>query len=252
MIVNCKKKKKKIDCLENSETKILNETEITFSEEQFGPTKNNYENVIGLEWAIQNDKIVFQFEPFICLAKSLAPIKRNALKVWASFYDALGFISPITARIKTILQLLCKNQCSWDGKISSDIEPIWNDFLADLKQIEIMRVKRFAFVQPKEIILSTSLHGFRDSSSQVYCGMVYIRVDITLGIRVSFLCSKTKAAPFKKLSIQRLELLGCGLLSKILKDVLVALTGRVSIDSVYCWSDSEVALCWVKGKEKKP
>ena len=80
--------------------------------------------------------------------------------------------------------------------------------------------------------------------------MVYIRVETTLCIRVNFLCAKTKVAPLKKLSIPRLELLGCVLLSKVLKDVLVALKGRVFIDSVYCWSDSEVALCWVKGKEK--
>ena len=36
------------------------------------------------------------------------------------------------------------------------------------------------------------------------------------------------------------------MLSKVLKNVLVALKRRVSIDSVYCWSDSEVALCWVE------
>ena len=106
------------------ETKILNETEITFSEEQFGPTKNNYKKVLGLEWDIQNDEIVFQFEPFICLAKSLTPTKRNVLKVCASFYDPLGLISPITARIKTTFQLLSKNQCLWDENISSEIKSI--------------------------------------------------------------------------------------------------------------------------------
>ena len=67
---------------------------------------------------------------------------------------------------------------------------------------------------------------------------------------MSFLCAKTNVAPSKKLYIPRLELLGCVLLSKGLKDVLVALMGRASIDSVYCWLDSEVSLCWVKGKEK--
>ena len=49
-----------------------------------------------------NDKIVFQFELFICLAKYLTLTKTNVLKVCGSFYDPLGFISPITARIKTI------------------------------------------------------------------------------------------------------------------------------------------------------
>ena len=181
-------------------------------------------------WDIQNDEIVFQFEPFTRLAKSLTP----------------------ATRIKTIFQLLCKNQCSWDGNISSEVESIWNYFLAGLKQIEVLRVKRSAFVQPKEMILSVSLHGFCDSSSQIYGGMVCIQFETTLGIRVSFLCARPKVAPLKKLSIPRLELLGCFLLSKVLKDVdkLVALKGRLSIDSVYCWSDSEVTLCWVKGKEK--
>ena len=30
----------------------------------------------------------------------------------------------------------------------------------------------------------------------------------------------------------------------------MVLKGHVSIDSVYCWSDSEVALWWVKGKKR--
>ena len=99
------------DSQENSETKILNETDITFSKEHYGPTNNNYKKVLGLEWDIQNDEIVFQSEPFICLAKSLTPTKRNVLKVCASFHDPLNFISLITPRIKTIFQLLCRNQC---------------------------------------------------------------------------------------------------------------------------------------------
>ena len=91
------------DSQENSETKILNETDITFSEVQYGPINNNYKKVLGLEWDIKNDGIVSQFEPFICLAKSLTPTERNVLKVCASFYDLLDFISLITTRIKTII-----------------------------------------------------------------------------------------------------------------------------------------------------
>ena len=65
--------------------------------------------------------------------------------------------------------------------------------------------------------------------------MVYIRFETTFNIRVSFLCAKTKVAPLKMLPIPHLELLGCILLSKVLKDVLVVLKGRVSVDSVVGW-----------------
>ena len=53
--------------------------------------------------------------------------------------------------------------------------------------------------------------------------MVYIRVETTFNIRVSFLCAKTKVPPLKMLSILHLKLLGCILLSKVLKDILVVL-----------------------------
>ena len=108
-VTNDSKLENFFDSQGNSETKVINETDITFSEEQFEPTKNNYKKVLGLEWNLQNNEIVFQFEPFICLAKSTTPINRNMLKVCASFFDPLGFISPSTARIKTIFQLLCQN-----------------------------------------------------------------------------------------------------------------------------------------------
>ena len=47
-----------------------------------------------------------------------------------------------------------------------------------------------------------------DSSSQVYCGMVYMPVETILGIRATFLCAKTKVAPLKNLSIPHLEVFG--------------------------------------------
>ena len=101
-VTNDIKLQKFFDSQENSETKILNETDITFSEVQYGPINNNYKKVLGLEWDIKNDGIVSQFEPFIYLAKSLTPTERNVLKVCAPFYDPLDFISLITTRIKTI------------------------------------------------------------------------------------------------------------------------------------------------------
>ena len=48
-VTNDIKLQKFFDSQENSETKILNEIDITFSEVQYGPINNNYEKVLGLE-----------------------------------------------------------------------------------------------------------------------------------------------------------------------------------------------------------
>ena len=91
---------------------------------------------------------------------------------------------------------------------------------------------------------------FCDSSNQIYIAAIYLRIETTFGIRVSLLVSTTKVTPLKKLSMPRLELLSCVILSKLLNEVLSIVRKRISVNNICCWSGSEVALCWIKGKEK--
>lgn len=87
------------------------------------------------------------------------------------------------------------------------------------------------------------LHRFSDSSTQIYCGVVYLRVQTSTGIKLFFLNSKTKAAPSIVVAVSLLELLGCVILSNFISQVLPSL-----INGVFCWTASEVVLCWIKGK----
>ena len=222
----------------------------TFFESQIKFVRNDLKRVLGVEWDTQNDEFVFHFSNLVDLARSLETTKRNVLKISASFYDPLGLISPVTARVKTIFQLLCKDKLDWDEKVPLEIEVIWKEFLSNLENWNCLKVKRFAFYEIEENILSVDLHGFCDSSNQIYCAVVYLRIETTFGIRVSLLVSKTKVTPLKKLSMPRLELLSCVLLSKLLNEVLSIVTKRICVNNICCWSDSEVALCWIKGKEK--
>ena len=107
-------------------------------------------------------------------------------------------------------------------------------------------MKRFVFVEIRDNINFIEMHVFCDSYTLAYGAVVYIRIVTSIGARVSLLASKTKVSPLKVLTIPRLELLGCVLLSK----VCLAVGSRVDLSEIFCWTDSEVALCWVKGKTK--
>lgn len=207
--------------------------------------------VLGVEWDLDSDDFVFRFGEVINLARSLHPTKRNVLKIAATFFDPLGFISPITARVKSIFQLLCKDESDWDSDVPPDILSIWNTFLDDIARFGKLKIKRFSFVNPSDATkFCSTLHGFCDSSETAYAAVLYLQVRKLGSTEVFFIAAKNRVAPLKKMSMPRLELSGCLLLSELVSQVKVVFENKVPLDSIKCWSDSQVALCWLKGKSK--
>lgn len=62
---------------------------------------------------------------------------------------------------------------------------------------------------------------------------------------VSLVCEKTRVTPIKSLTIPRFELLGAKLLAKLLNKVRGLL--NIYSNHIYAFSDSQVALVWIKG-----
>ena len=81
--------------------------------------------------------------------------------------------------------------------------------------------------------------------------MVYLKVVTKEMCFVRFLSPKTKSAPHKTLTIPRLELLDCHLMSKLVDSVKRANRMIVKIDEVYFWTDSEICLWWIKSVDKE-
>ena len=222
----------------------------TFAKEQMnGETKNGRHKVLGLEWDREFDGLLFDFTDFIARSKSIQPTKRNILSLSASIYDPLGIISPITAQIKTLFQSLCVDKSDWDDVVTGELKDRWINLLEKIEVLKVVCIPRISFVDWNEV-LSVELHGFCDSSLSLYCAVVYARIVTKTGIKVFFWTSKTKVSPLKALSIPRLELLGCVLLSELIEDVYRSIADRILIERTICWTDSTVALCWIKGKEK--
>ena len=134
----------------------------------------------------------------------------------------------------------------WTEKIAV----VWNKFVEELKHLAEVRHSRFVSTANFSSGSRIELHGFCDSSKEVYCAVVYLRLVYQGAVHVCFLASKTKVAPLKTVTISRLELLGCLLLSKLIREVLLGVEKRIKLHDIFCWTDSEVALCWINGKEK--
>ena len=69
--------------------------------------------VVGLEWDTNTDEFVFRFEDLLGRCLAVEQTKQNLLSVTVLIYDPLGLIAPITARIKTIFQILCKDKLNF-------------------------------------------------------------------------------------------------------------------------------------------
>ena len=94
------------------------------------------------------------------------------------------------------------------------------------------------------------LHGFCDASNEAYAAVVYLQILYNNRTFINLLTAKSKTAPNKNLSFLRIELLSCLLLSKLVTSLKDSLNFEVYICRTFRWSDSQVALCWIKQVSK--
>ena len=152
------------------------EDDMSFAQSQFPQSVDSCKRVLGIEWDLKSDKFIFRFDDFLKKGREMKLTKRSILSLSASVYDPLGFVSPITARVKTVFQLICKEKGSWDDKVSLDISKVWFEFLDALENLKVLEVDRFCFVSNSNEVKSVELHGFSDSSNVVYCAVVYLKI----------------------------------------------------------------------------
>ena len=93
------------------------------------------------------------------------------------------------------------------------------------------------------------MYGFPDASILAYGGCIYLKFVTSTGkITILFLTSKSRIIPVKKidLPVPRLELLGNFVLSKLMVNALSTLESDIVINSVHCWTDSQISSAWIR------
>lgn len=91
-------------------------------------------------------------------------------------------------------------------------------------------------------------HIFCDASQFAYAAAVYVRVEDRMGVRVQLLQAKSRVAPLKKITIPRLEWLGCLIAARLASSVKQALS--MEPEETHFWSDSTTALAWIRGNDE--
>ena len=112
-----------------------------------------------------------------------------------------------------------------------------------------MLAGRYLFTYHSDVI-DFDLHGFCDALIEAYSASVFVRLCKNDIIATNLLTVKSKIVPSKKLTVPRLQLGSCFLLLRFLVLVKKALSVEVNITKFVCWSDSKVAMWWIKSVNK--
>ena len=124
-----------------------------------GPIK-----ISGINWDIEKDLFVFDFDDIVQLAKDLKFTKINLLKINATLFDPLGLISLLTLQGKLLFKLLCIYKSDWDDGLNNIIKQKILKFLNDLKNIKEISMSRAIHEAFKKQICNVESYCFCDSS----------------------------------------------------------------------------------------
>ena len=124
-----------------------------------GPIK-----ISGINWDIEKDLFVFDFDDIVQLAKDLKFTKINLLKINATLFDPLGLISLLTLQGKLLFKLLCIYKSDWDDGLNNIIKQKFLKFLNDLKNIKEISMSRAIHEAFKKQICNVESYCFCDSS----------------------------------------------------------------------------------------
>ncbi|KRY47859.1 hypothetical protein T03_14133 [Trichinella britovi] len=205
--------------------------------------KRELGKTLGIYWG--KDEDILTFQPPANSTARFHHTKRQMLSLAARMYDPLGYIAPFTGQIKVLPQSLWTAGIDWDTPLSPGVERRWRDWMEQLEMLPKIRIPRAWILYPVNLVRRIELHIFGDASQTAYAACAYIRVE-----PMDLVISKNRVAPLKQISLPRLELMAALLCARLKGYLDKELT--LPIQETFCWSDSRVALAWIKGESTSP
>ncbi|XP_066595474.1 uncharacterized protein [Prorops nasuta] len=195
--------------------------------------------MLGVLWDATNDQFLYTVKT-IDLKKRVT--KRMILSEIAKIFDPLGLMGPIVFTAKLLMQECWRLKISWDESFNMSLFNKWITFAEQLKSLDNMSVQRYLFIDKA---INFELHGFCDASKLGYGACLYIKSnDNENKSKIQLLCSKSRIAPLKEISIPKMELNGAVLLVSLFKEVRNVFKFQPS--KIIFWCDSTIVLYWLK------
>ncbi|KAJ4447477.1 hypothetical protein ANN_09484 [Periplaneta americana] len=145
-------------------------------------------------------------------------------------------------------QRLWQEGSGWDDQLSGNLLDTWNELYQQIPALNHLQIPRL--VLSEGTVKNIERHGFSDASQTAYGASVYVRSVNREGKTLTrLLCAKSRVAPLKQFSIQRLELCGALTLASLIKKILSAI--RITPDCIRLWTDSEIVLPWLHACRKQ-
>ncbi|GFX57040.1 integrase catalytic domain-containing protein [Trichonephila clavipes] len=204
------------------------------------PTK-----VLGLAWDPENDLIYFDPKDLMKFMSRRGESKRFILSVVGRIFDPIGILGPFVIKLKCLLQELWTLGVEWDSELSPKLRHKWQQWSSEAEGLTEIKIPRFYLGNIDQEISKCEIHCFSDASKSAYGTILYLRfVTCNKEIETSFICSKSRVAPLKSLTLPRLELTAALLSARLAKQVSSCLKFDANI---YYWTDSLISYYWMRG-----
>jgi len=102
-------------------------------------TEDEYSKTLGIEWNITSDQLRLNIFDSPRVNKMT---KRNLISDVAKVFDALGLFSPVTVKMKILLQRLWEIKIDWDDLVPEDLLEVWAQWRCELPLLSEVHVPR--------------------------------------------------------------------------------------------------------------
>nr|XP_049467061.1 uncharacterized protein LOC125908380 [Anopheles coluzzii] len=208
------------------------------------------ERVLGMRWNPASDELGFCTRACTTVSDLLIaeriPTKREVLRCVMSLYDPLGLLAMFVIHGKILIQDLWRTGTQWDEEINDMQLRHWRRWIDLLPAIADLRIPRSYFAAAsKKMYENGEWHLFVDASQHAYACVLYLRIFDDAGEpQCTLIGGKAKVAPLKPLTIPKLELQACVLGARFLR--YTQEHHPINVRRRVLWSDSTVALSWIR------